>query len=157
MTSTNTFWTGADALSFDIRVLGHENYEGIIAIWDRAGLPCKPRGRDSKSEMTRQMDLDPDMFLGCFVDGELVGVIMGSHESRKGWINRLAVVPEHHRKGIAKALIEAIEEKLRGRGLRIIATLIEDHSPESMDLFSEAGYVRHDDIQYYTKRESDDV
>jgi GNAT superfamily N-acetyltransferase len=155
MTSTSS--TGCDSLDYDIRILGPEDYDVIIGIWKRAGLPFRPRGRDSREEMTRQIDLDPEMFLGCFIEGKLAGVVIGSYDQRKGWINRLAVVPEHRCMGIAKALVKKIEETLRKKGFRIIATIVEDASPESMKLFSDVGYKRHDDIHYLTKRESDDV
>jgi len=144
-------------MNHDIRVIGPDHYEGMIRVWELAGLPFRPRGRDSRVEIEAQMDLDPEMFLGCFIGGELAGVIIGSYDQRKGWINRLAVIPEHRGKGIAKALVKRIEEILRDKGFRIIATLVEDDSPESMELFTKAGYRKHDDIQYFTKRESEDV
>ena len=141
----------------EYRTLGPEDHDDIISVWKRAGLPIKPRGRDSKEEMAHQMALDPEMFLGCYVDGRLTGMIMGSYDSRKGYINRLAVVKEHRRKGIARALVAEMEKRLRERGFRIITILVEDRSPESMALFSSLGYYRHEDIHYYSKRESDEV
>jgi ribosomal protein S18 acetylase RimI-like enzyme len=104
------------------------------------------------------MKLDPDMFLGCFVGSELAGLVIGSYDQRKGWINRLAVLPEHRGKGIAKALVEKTEEILKKKGFKIIAILIESDSPESIELFTKAGYVKpYNNIKYLTKRESDEV
>ena len=82
---------------------------------------------------------------------------MGSYDSRKGWLNRLAVVPEHQGKGIARNLIEEMEKRLKAKGFRIIATLIEDGHEASIALFKKADYVVHDDIAYLTKREDSDV
>lgn len=134
-----------------------QEYEKIIDVWQRAGLSFRPSGRDGREEIGKQMAMDPEMFLGCFVGNELAGVVIGSYDSRKGWINRLAVVPEHRKKGIAKALVRKIEETLKAKGFRIIGVLIERESEESMRLFSKAGYVKHDDIYYYTKREDKEV
>lgn len=139
------------------RTLAPEDYDAIIDVWNRAGLPFKPLGRDSKDEMIRQIELDPEMFLGTFLDDQMIGMIMGSYDSRKGWLNRLAVVPEHQGKGIAKALVEYMEKRLKAKGFRIIATLIEDGHEASMALFKSAGYIVHDDITYLTKREDSDV
>jgi GNAT superfamily N-acetyltransferase len=97
------------------------------------------------------------MFLGAFLDGQMVGMIMGSHDSRKGWLNRLAVIPEHQGKGIAQALVEEMERRLKDRGFHIIAVLIEDGHDASMGLFKKAGYVIYDGITYMTKRENPDV
>ena len=139
------------------RTLGPEDYDEIIDVWKIAGLPFRPIGRDSKEEIIRQMELDPEMFLGAFVDSQMIGMIMGSYDSRKGWLNRLAVIPEHQGKGIAHSLVEEMEKLLKAKGFRIIATMIEDGHKESMKLFKNAGYIIHDDITYLTKREDADV
>ncbi len=141
----------------EYRTLAPEDYDAIIDVWNRAGLPFKPSGRDSEDEMTRQIELDPDMFFGTFLDDQMIGMIMGSYDSRKGWLNRLAVIPEHQGKGIAKKLVQEMEKRLKAKGFRIIATLIEDGHDTSMALFKSAGYIVHDDITYLTKREDDDV
>jgi len=141
----------------ELRTLGPENYGSIIDVWTQAGLPFRPFGRDSREEITRQIELDPEMFLGAFVEDQMVGFIMGSYDSRKGWLNRLAVVPEHQGKGIAIALVEEMEKRLKARGIRIIATQVEDGHDASMALFKKAGYILHNDIAYLTKRDDDDV
>jgi len=43
----------------------------------------------------------------------------------EGWINRLAVDPEFRGRGLAKRLISEVEGRLRARGRRIIAVLVE--------------------------------
>lgn len=139
------------------RTLAPEDYDAIIDVWNRAGLSFRPIGRDSSEEMIRQIELDPEMFLGAFLDDCMIGMIMGSYDSRKGWLNRLAVVPEHQGKGIAQTLVEEMQKRLKAKGFRIIATLIEDGHEASMTLFKNAGYIVHEDITYLTKREDGDV
>ncbi|MCK5397446.1 MAG: GNAT family N-acetyltransferase [Thermoplasmata archaeon] len=141
----------------EYRTLDPEDYDVIIDVWNRAGLPFRPIGRDSPEEIKRQIKLDPEMFLGAFVNSQMIGMIMGSYDSRKGWLNRLAVIPEHQGKGIARALVQEMEKRLKAKGFRIIATMIEDDHEESMKLFKKAGYIVHDDITYLTKRDDSDV
>jgi len=97
------------------------------------------------------------LFLGAFENNKLIGVIIVNHEGRKGWINRLAVLPEFQRKGVASKLIEYGENWLRERGIKIYATLIEDYNDSSKKLFKKMGYVFHKDIFYFSKRESDET
>lgn len=141
----------------ELKTLAPEHYDAIIDIWKRAGLPFKPIGRDSKEKIINRIEQDPEMFLGAFIDNQMIGMIMGSYDSRKGWLNRLAVIPEHQGKGIAKALVQEMEKRLKTKGFRIIATLIEDGHDASMALFKEAGYIVHNDIAYLTKREDSNV
>ncbi len=151
---TSSSLTGSD---FVLKTLGPGDYERIIAVWKASGLPHKPLGRDSREQLEKQMELDPDMFLGAFVDDEMVGIIFGSYDSRKGWLNRLAVLPRNRGRGIARALVEEMERRLKSRGFLIIATLIEDGHDASMELFKNAGYRIHKDITYLTKRENNEV
>jgi ribosomal protein S18 acetylase RimI-like enzyme len=141
----------------DIRLLSIAEYGSIIELWKSAGLPFKPHGRDSREEMGLQFKKDPDLFIGVFEENELIGAIIGTDDGRKGWINRLAISPEHTRSGVAMRLIDELEDAFKIRGRRIICTLVEDPNEASFALFKKAGYILHDDIHYLSKREDDEV
>lgn len=141
----------------DIKPLTIEQYDSIISLWEEAGLPFKPKGRDSQEEMEKEFEKNPDLIMGAFEDEKLIGVIIGGDDGRKGWINRLAVLSEYGRKGVANKLIEAVESALKKRGRRIICTLVEDWNEVSLNFFKKTGYVKHEDIFYLSKREDDEV
>lgn len=140
-----------------IEPLSFDSYKSIIRLWKDAQLSFRPKGRDSSEEMKLQFEQDSDIILGAFESGELIGVIFGSDDGRKGWINRLAVHPDHRERKIALSLIETLEKALEKRGRKIICTLIEDWNESSFSLFNKMGYVRHDDIIYLSKRESEEI
>ncbi len=139
-------------MGLEIRELKVGDYEEMIALWERAGLSYRPRGRDSPAAIAAQMGRDPDLFLGAFVGGRLVGIVIGSDDGRKGWINRLAVDPAYRRRGIAQSLIAEVERRLRGRGREIIAVLVEDWNEPSLELFQRCGYLLDRTILYLSKR-----
>ncbi|MCK4456369.1 MAG: GNAT family N-acetyltransferase, partial [Thermoplasmata archaeon] len=84
----------------EMRELTIEDYDAVIELWRESGLSHRPEGRDSRGEMERQMGLIPELFLGAFEGPVLVGVVIGTDDTRKGWVNRLTVHPDHGRKGI---------------------------------------------------------
>ncbi len=141
----------------EIRRLTIEDYEEIVNLWSKANLPFKREGRDSREAIMVQMRSRPDFFLGGFEDNCLVGMVIISCDSRKGWINRLAVDPGYRYLGIAKTLIAESEIILRKRGIRIFCALIEDYNAKSKELFKKCGYIEHHDIIYFSKRDSDAV
>lgn len=141
----------------EIRRLTISDYDRIMRLWSRAGLPARPKGRDSKEAITEEIKANPDFFLGAFEKDHLIGVAIISSDLRKGWINRLAVGPDRRSRGVAKALIAECEKTLRNRGLRLFCALIEDSNVASISLFKKCGYVEHHDILYLSKRDSDDV
>ena len=143
------------AEGIELRELRLEDYEAMIALWERVGLPYRPRGRDSREEIAAQMARDPGLFLGAFAGERLVGVVIGSDEGRKGWINRLAVDPEYQRRGLGRRLVEEVERRLRARGRKIVAALVEDRNETSLEFFQRLGYKLDRSILYLSKREGD--
>jgi len=141
----------------EIRRLTINDYEEMVRLWLTAELPFKPKGRDHRETIAVEMKANPDFFLGAFENNHLVGVVIMSCDVRKGWINRLAVDPDHRHRGIAKALIAESERTLRKHGIRIFCALIEDYNAISKKLFKECGYVEHHDITYFSKRDSDEI
>mgnify|MGYP001026387550 FL=1 len=142
-----------------IRVLSLDDYDQLTALWQRAGLhSVRPQGRDSRAALARQLQSGVQTILGLEIEGQLIGAVVATHDSRKGWINRLVVDPAHRRQGHATRLIAAAEQALRDQGMQIIAALIETDNPGSLALFRQAGYVEFDEgIHYVSKRDSRDV
>lgn len=140
-----------------IRTLTLNDYDETVKLWAEAKLPFKPRGRDSRQAVAKQMNANVEFFIGAFEDSRLVGTVVLSSDMRKGWINRLAVRPDRRRCGVAKALIAEAERILRKHGVRIFCALIEDYNTVSRKLFKECGYVEHNDIKYFSKRDNDEV
>lgn len=138
-----------------IRRLTTSNYEQMKGLWSGADLPFKPKGRDSKKAIADEMRTNPDFFFGAFEGDSLIGAVILTSDLRKGWINRLAVDPDHRHSGVARALIEESERIFRKHGLKIFCALIEDYNVASRQLFKKCGYVEHRDILYFSKRDSD--
>ena len=137
-----------------IRVFRIEDYDAVMTLWRESKLPCKPRGRDSRSNLLKQMDLTMVRLLVAGMDAKMIGTVLVSHDGRKGWINRLAVAKEFRRKGLAKQLLQKAERWLEEAGIDIIACLIEDDNDPSIRFFLDAGYTRHADIIYFSRRRS---
>jgi ribosomal protein S18 acetylase RimI-like enzyme len=136
-----------------IRRLSVDDYDRILDLWRRSGLDSlRPDGRDSRESFSRQQDRG-QVVLGLEVDGALVGVIVATHDTRKGWVNRLAIDPDHRRRGLGTLLLRAAEEELRRLGMRIIATLAEDWNDASLALLQKEGYRLDREILYLTKRD----
>jgi ribosomal protein S18 acetylase RimI-like enzyme len=147
----------SEALSIQIREFRLEDYNALITLWKKAGLSHRPGGRDSRDSIEMELKRGHAVFLLAEYGGYLVGSVLGTHDGRKGWINRVAVDPEYQRKGIAGLLVEEAERRLAELGIEIIACLIEDWNLSSMQFFKKLGYVKHPDILYFSKRNHADV
>lgn len=141
----------------NIRPFTIDDYDEVINLWQKAKLPYKPNGRDSRGEIEKELKRGCAVFYVAEINNKIAGVVFGTHEGRKGWINRLAVLPELRNKGIAKKLVGFIEHKFDELGINISAALIEDWNDTSMKVFEKLGYKKHPDVFYYTKRKNHDV
>jgi ribosomal protein S18 acetylase RimI-like enzyme len=80
-----------------------------------------------------------------------VGVVLGTHDGRKGWINRLAVAKEFRRQNIASKLVTAVENRLNELGIDVIACLIEPENSISKTFFGKLGYTKTP-VEYFSKK-----
>ncbi len=140
-----------------IRKFQVEDYDALLDLWQKAGLPYKPEGRDQKKKLINEAAQSTASFWVAEQDGRIVASVLGTHDGRKGWINRLAVLPEFRGRGIAVQLVQAVEENLYQIGMEIVACLIEDDNQISMNFFKRMGYVKHPDIIYFSKRKHEKV
>lgn len=144
-----------DKLKFREMVINE--YDKLIDLWEKAELDYKPKGRDSKKNIALQIGKDNCFFILVELNGQIIGSILASHDGRKGWINRIAVLPKFHRKGIASKLIEEAEKTLGNCGIEIFACLIEGWNEKSMKLFEKKTYKNFEGIKYFTKRKFKEI
>ena len=144
--------------SITLRRLTADDYDAILLLWQRAGLDSiRPQGRDSREAFADQLARG-QVVLGLedAHAGKLVACVVITDDTRKGWINRLAVDPEYRRHGLAARLIAEAENDLRARGFKIFGALIESENIASLKLLQREKYKAHD-IVYVSKRDGEDV
>lgn len=127
-------------MTIRIRPLRRSNYNAMIALFQLCGMNPKTRGRDSLRSFAEQLRRNADSYLGAFDGERLVGTVLGTHDTRKGWINRLTVDPEYRRRAIAARLVRRCEQILRKKGLEMFAALIEPENEASAAFFRSIGY-----------------
>jgi GNAT superfamily N-acetyltransferase len=86
----------------------------VVSLWERCGL-IRP-WNDPKKDIARKIAIDPDLLLVGLEGESLIGTIMVGYEGHRGWINYLAIDPDHRRKGYARQLMVAAENLLAERG-----------------------------------------
>jgi len=136
-----------------IRKFRLSDYDALLNLWDETGLHYRPKGRDSRERIEKEIKKRHNIFLVAEVDGKIVGTILGTHDGRKGWLNRVAVAKKFRRQGIARRLVTEVEHRLDKLGLDVIACLIERDNEISMKFFNRLGYEKSD-VLYFSKRKT---
>ena len=62
------------------------------------------------------MARDPDLFLVAVEDDRVIGTVMGGYDGHRGWLHKVAVLPQYRRRGAATALVRHAIRALRSAG-----------------------------------------
>ena len=129
----------------------------IIDVWKVCGLPLKAEGRDRPDRLLKEMGLSHNRFLAAVEDEGIVGTLLVTHDGRKGWINRLGVLPAWRERGIARSLVREAESWLEAEGIGIFAILVEGNNVVSMTVMRKLEYSEFEGVRYFTKRLNEDI
>jgi predicted N-acetyltransferase YhbS len=141
----------APAESWSVRPATDDDYDAIVEVWRRSGMDVRLSGREGRSAYRLQLARFADSYLVAVDGAAVIGVVLGTHDHRKGWSNRLAVHPAYQRRGVAAALVGACESALRRHGLGIVAALVEPDRRTSASLFRSLGYATDVPLTYFRK------
>jgi N-acetylglutamate synthase len=141
-------------MPYHIRRLDISDYDEMVRVWAEAGLPFKPRGRESRESIARELAFPGARFLGLFENDRMVGVVIANWDGRRGWINRLAIDPDRRGLGLAGKLIRECESFFEQQGAQVMTALIDELNTPSMATFEKEGYECVSQIRMFRKRRS---
>jgi ribosomal protein S18 acetylase RimI-like enzyme len=127
-----------------IREFSMADYAEVVQLWKEAGLTIRPG--DEIDGIKLKLQRDPDLFLVAQEESQIVGVVMGAWDGRRGWINHLAVSPKRQRCRIGVALVSELEKRLIRKGARKVNAQIYRSNKKSIAFFKKAGYDVHADL-----------
>ena len=121
-----------------------QQFQGaVIALWKRCNL-VTPQN-DPAKDIRKKMDFQPELFFIGLLDGKVIGTIMVGYEGHRGWINYLAVAPEHQRHGYGKKLVQKAIEELKKIGCQKINLQVRRTNKQVVDFYKHLGF-KEDDV-----------
>lgn len=99
--------------------------------------------------LARQLSWDTDMVIVAELEGSIAGVIIGTIDHNKGYYYRIAVDANSRRRGIGKALIQALRKRFTERKVDRILITADQHNEPVLHLYEKAGYNTQDFTQAY--------
>jgi ribosomal protein S18 acetylase RimI-like enzyme len=132
----------------DLRPLTPADLDAALELWDRT----EHLGPVPRAEVEGLLAHDGDLVLGAEEAGVLVGVVLGSYDGRRGWIQRLAIDDDHRRRGVGRALIAEVERRLAARGCVQVNLLVFEDNTEGRAFWEAAGYDGDGGLALYRRR-----
>jgi len=133
-------------MQFQIREARSAEAEALLKLWKLTG--SGPSITDTPEHLRMLTEQAPDLFLVAEMEGRLVGSILGGWDNWRGHIYRLAVHPEFRRRGLARALTNEIEKRLRIRGAKRIYALASTKQEMGVKFWESLPYEKSKDVPY---------
>ncbi len=131
-------------MAFEIRPYQEPDITSVVALWERCGLVVPHN--DPHKDIELKVRFQPELFLIAQLDWQLVGTVMAGYEGHRGWLNYLAVDPEHQRKGYGRRLVDAAENRMRELGCPKVNLQIRGTNKQALAFYRAIGYVTEDRI-----------
>src|SRR6185437_4750727 len=125
-----------------IRKIRDDQLGAVLQMWQAAGV-TPPSADDSLEGLTRLMREPAAVLLVATIGDEIACSVIGGWDGWRGNIYRLAVTPEHRRKGIARRLVAEITRELFAKGATRLSALVEHEHQWAIDFresMSDLGY-----------------
>jgi ribosomal protein S18 acetylase RimI-like enzyme len=137
-----------------LRSYGPGDREALVSLWSICELtrPWNSPHRDIDRKLAR----DADNLLVLEAGDQLIGSVMVGYEGHRGWINYLAVHPDHRRQGYGRLLMDEAETRLRDLGCPKVNLQVRTSNESAREFYRQIGYTI-DDAVSFGKRLEDDV
>jgi ribosomal protein S18 acetylase RimI-like enzyme len=124
-----------------IRSCRTDDIPDVLALWasSRGAAATTP---DTPAALRRLLAADPGALLLAEIDGRIVGTLVAASDGWRGNMYRLAVDPQHRRRGIARRLIACGEARLRKRGVPRVTALVDTTDRAAAGAWEAVGYGR---------------
>lgn len=136
-------------MSHTIRPFMEADTSAVVDLWKLCDL-TRP-WNDPTKDITRKLTVQPELFLLAEQEGRIIGSVMAGYEGHRGWINYLAVHPDHRRAGLGRQLMAAAEKRLLSLGCPKINLQVRTSNAAAIGFYQSIGFAQ-DEVVSYGKR-----
>jgi ribosomal protein S18 acetylase RimI-like enzyme len=121
-----------------IRPFISSDTEAVVGLWQCCGLIRS--WNNPRLDIERKRAVNPEWFVVGEIDHKIVASAMFGYEGHRGWVNYLAVSPQHQRRGYAKDLMQFGEELLFTVGCPKLNLQVRETNTQALGFYEALGY-----------------
>jgi len=124
-----------------------------VALWSICEL-TRPWNNPHR-DIDRKLARDGDNLLVLEEDNQLIGSVMVGYEGHRGWVNYLAVYPDHQRQGLGRLLMDEAERRLRDLGCAKVNLQVRASNETAREFYRQIGYTVDEAVSFGKRLEHD--
>jgi len=138
-----------------IREMDISDYDTVIELWHQSeGLLL--READSREHIARYLKRNPGLSFVALRQKQIVGAVLVGTDGRRGYLQHLAVSPDHRHQGIGSQLVSESIRALESIGI-LKTHLFVIHDNRGVQTFYEKlGWFPRDEVRMYSYNSSDE-
>lgn len=132
----------------EIRIMTIEDYEEVYKLWisiDGMGMRSLD---DSKEGIEKFIKRNPSSNFVAIENDKIVGVILSGHDGRRGFIYHTAVNRLFRKRGVGKALVDAVIKSMHIEGINKIALVAFEKNQLGNKFWESIGFEERTDLIY---------
>ncbi len=134
-----------------IRNMVIDDYESVFKLWtNTAGMGMRSLD-DTRDGIEKFLKRNPATNFVVIEDGKIVGVTLGGHDGRRGYIYHTAVDANYRGLGIGKELVEAAIYAFIAEGINKAALVVFNSNSVGNGFWRALGWEQRTDLNYYNK------
>ena len=128
-----------------IREFEEKDHSAVIKLWESL-FKNDPPWNDPASIIKRKLAFQSELFLIGEDNRRVVATVLGGYDGFRGWVYHLAVNADKRRTGIARQMMNAIENKLKDLGCIKINLQIRSSNLDVVAFYEAIGYSKENHI-----------
>lgn len=133
-----------------IRPLTIDDYDEVYQLWKGTpGVGLRSMD-DSKDGIRRFLGRNPYTNFVAEEDGHIIGVVLGGHDGRRGYIYHTCVDETFRRRSIGRELIERIIIAMKEERITKIGLICFAENNKGNEFWSGLGWEQRSDLNYFT-------
>jgi ribosomal protein S18 acetylase RimI-like enzyme len=127
-----------DSTEVSIRIGTDGDIPDVLEFWRHA--ETAPSATDDPEGLSVLLAAVPYALLVAECNGLIIGAVIATFDGWRGNMYRLAVLPEHRRRGVARSLVHEGERRLRSVGAMRITALVAHELDGATQFWSSVGF-----------------
>lgn len=136
----------------EYRVMQEDDIKAVLSFWENIeGVHLHNNGEETYDAICSYLQRNPKLSFVAVSGSEIVGAVMCGHDGRRGYLNHLGVSPEYRRRGIAKQLLDKVEQELTNLGIKKEALFVLRENTSAQEFYEHIGWKEETIVKVYAK------